>query len=208
MAIDDAGLDSAPGSPILSPTSPPPSPLTPLASDGSSHSMDVPRRSGVTISSPLDDPVTLPEAPPESDWSGGSSDYSTDREFNDGDPSTDAESVSLPAPSNKKKRQRKSTPGDNAARKARRKTKQQQEAQLLEPTSVRQSPFTAVPSPLITKLPSTPAPVTTTGFTAKRLGSLKPKQLWRLSELKARRMDVVPWDGWYVITSLFYLSTH
>lgn len=199
MAIDDAGLDSAPTSPALSPTTLPSSPLTPIASDGSSHSMDVPRcSSAITPSSPLDDHVILPEAPPESDWSGASSDCSTDGESNCGDPLTDTESTSQPAPSNNKKRQRKSTPGDNAARKVRRKTKSQQEAQLLGPTSVRPSTFSAVPSPLITKLPATSAPVTTTGFTGKRLGSLKPKQLWRLSELKALGMGIVPWDGWYV----------
>lgn len=211
LDMDDAGLDSTPSSPVLSATLPL-SPLTPIDSDeGSSHSMDVPRTSSpIPQSSPVDEHVALPATPSERDWSGGTSDWSTDAESDCssdyGDASADGEfdegdvATSLPAPVNKKKRKRAVNDLSRAANKKHRGVRRRAEVDMLGPTSKCPPTFRGVPSPFVTQLPGlSTMPVTSTGFTGKRLGSLREKHLWKLSELKSLGMAVVPWDGWYAI---------
>lgn len=207
LEIDDAGLDSKPNSPILSATTLPSSPLTPVDSDASSHSMDVPRTS-ITISqsSPVDDRVVLPAAPSEHDWSDGSSGWLSDAESDCGSAPTDGEfngsevAVSLPAPANKKKRRRVVDDRSRAAHKKRRSVTRTAEAEILGPTAKRPLTFRGEPSPLAAQLPAlSTMPVTSTGFTSQRLKSLQEKHVWRLSELKSLGMAVFPWDGQCVL---------
>ncbi|KZP28149.1 hypothetical protein FIBSPDRAFT_996931 [Athelia psychrophila] len=99
MDINDAGIDSPRGSPVMPPN------------------IEVSR-----LSSPFPSPpppsslVSLPPAPSESDWTGGSSDWSTsDAESEHGDPPIDEPST---VNKKKRKRKRKQVPGDGAIKKA------------------------------------------------------------------------------------------
>lgn len=231
LELDEAGIDSPHSSPIPSPTSLPSSPLTPIVSD---DSMDVSRLSimlpspsppsspvalpptsspvSLSSSSPPASPVSLPPALSESEWS-ESSDCSVsdiESEYGGGESEYDDPSIDAAPASNKKKRKRKRkvNPGDGAAKKARLQAKHQVEAEMRGPTGLRSSTFRELPLPLITELASlAEMQVTSTGFTGKRLLSLKEKHLWKLDEVERDDMEVVHWDGWYLFCFLFLSHT-
>lgn len=158
--------------------------------------MDVHQLSPYPPSSPVEDSVVLPAALSKNDWSEDSSAYSTD----DGKSEYgDDLAAPLPAPANKRKRKHRVNAASRAAHNERRGVKRQREAQMLGPTSIHPSTFRDLPSPLITELRAVPAmPVTSTGFTAQRLGSLKEKQIWKLDELEKDGKEVFRWDRWCV----------
>ncbi|KZP10896.1 hypothetical protein FIBSPDRAFT_962675 [Athelia psychrophila] len=215
LELNNAGIDSPRGSPILAPTSLPLSPLTPLASDDSmevsrssieipsvsppsspislpppsspislSSSFSSPPASPVSssFSSPPASPVSLLPALPESQWS--ESDCSSSKgESEYGDDVSECGGLSKDAPDSKNKKckcKHKTNPGDRAAKKAHLQAKHQAEAEARGPHGL---------APLYLSR------VTSTGFTGKRLGSLKEKHIWRLDEVEADGMEVFHWDG-------------
>lgn len=186
-AIDDpgvnivgAGLNSPPGSPRVPPAQPS-SPLTPTGSDGPSHSMGAPSSSIALPAFSTAPPAPSPPLRPD---------------------------IALPAPPTvKPKRKRPVDDDTRAAKKERRQVKRKLAAE--KPTTLRVPTFRDQPAPLITELPSLATmPVTSTGFTAQRLGSLKEGELWSLDELKRDGKRVYEWDGWYEPNPTSVMSCH
>ncbi|KAF7969703.1 hypothetical protein HWV62_26158 [Athelia sp. TMB] len=123
---------------------------------------------------------------------GGESEYGGDSEYGDGwEFASDAAAAQ---PSNKRKR--KFTASDGRAAKKRKQRKRQAAAQEREPTDPRRPTFRAEAASIPTALSSAAdMPACSTGFTALRLGSLKPGKAWTLKELRKMGYRVHAWDG-------------
>ncbi|KAF7969800.1 hypothetical protein HWV62_25981 [Athelia sp. TMB] len=102
-----------------------------------------------------------------------------------------------------KKRKRKVYPSDAAAKREHRRNKRCRKKDAPGPTALRAPLYTGTPGSIQTELRSEAHfPVNGTGYSADRIESIQPGQLWNLQELKDIGLDVLSWDGISPITIL------
>ncbi|KAF7971008.1 hypothetical protein HWV62_22273 [Athelia sp. TMB] len=213
VELDDDEVDSPPNSPSRSP----PSPLTPLSPSpfssplSSLSSLDCIEVSHMQAASSGSSPALAPEELellpealelPLSAFDSDASDWVAEPE--EGAPSPGPSHSLLPSPPKAgKKRRRKIYPSDANAKRERRRNKRRREKDAQSPTALHMPLYAGSPEAFPTEMASEAHfPVNTTGYSAERVDSIRPGEVWTLQDLEKIGLEVLPWDGETPVTIL------